>query len=51
MRIPFLGENHSDIGGTKMKRIAAILLAVLALVLGSKILRRGDVLQAVQQRI
>ena len=35
MRIPFLGENHSDIGGTKMKRIAAILLAVLALLLGA----------------
>lgn len=35
MRIPFLGENHSDIGGTKMKRIAAILLAVLALLFGA----------------
>lgn len=35
MRIPFLGENHSDIGGTKMKRIAAILLTVLALLFGA----------------
>lgn len=35
MRIPFLGENHSNIGGTKMKRIAAILLAVLALLFGA----------------
>lgn len=35
MRISFLGKNHSDIGGTKMKRIAAILLIVFATLLGA----------------